>query len=258
MAVAKKEDPLAAIEAAKEEGASVAMLRAAKALKKVANADKMHNFRGLDMDLIREEMAARAPKKKAKKKVEAAPTIGAKKPEGSMTSGSQPTEKFGMNRMTHMSDHYASDIGSKADKKNLGMEFDRQSDEPLHRVQGAVSHDGDEEKREVMSVRSGDRGSEGARSGKTKSTEKGPTLVQRFMEWVALRRKSKKIFWFYCAVLSPWTLGVVLSLVWFCSSVEYQGMRRAPQLTPWRGRPCRTRRRGTVCRRSRGSLRTVT
>ena len=36
--------------------------------------------------------------------------------------------RFGMNRMTHMSDHYASDIGSKADKKNLGMEFDRQSD----------------------------------------------------------------------------------------------------------------------------------
>ena len=46
-------------------------------------------------------------------------------------------------------------------------------------------------------MRSGDRGSEGARSGKTKSTEKGPTLFQRFMEWVALRRKGTKIFGVY-------------------------------------------------------------
>ena len=32
---------------------------------------------------------------------------------------------------------------------------------------------------------------------------------------------NKKYFWFYCAVLTPWTLGVVLSLVWFCSSVRW-------------------------------------
>ena len=60
---------------------------------------------------------------------------------------------------------------------------------------------------------------------KKSNSAENPNTESRARSYLSL---NKKYFWFYVAVLSPWTLGVVLSLVWFCASVSLWGAPTAP------------------------------